>query len=147
MCLLIASHARPSTDSVMQFTKALHALAMLPEGSEESKFGNDQVITLLYNTLPHPPATFIGTDFPAGAQTDPPPAVPAPEKASTDRRLPFTYRSADGSGNNVNLPSLGKAGTPYARSVQNKFPLNPHNLPDAGEVVDSLLIARDVSEP
>ena len=119
---------------------------MLPEGSKESKFGNDQVITLLYNTLPHPPDTYIGTDFPAGAQTGPPPAAPAPENASTSPRLQFTYRSADGSGNNVNLPNLGKAGMPYARSVQNKFPLNPHTLPDVGEVVDSLIIARDVSE-
>ena len=42
------------------------------------------------------------------------------------------------------MPSLGKARTPYARSVQNKYPLSPNSLPDPGEVFDALLKAPDV---
>ena len=48
------------------------------------------------------------------------------------------YRSADGSGNSLTQPSLGAAGTPYARTVppcHSKMP----NPPDAGVVFDALL--------
>ena len=45
------------------------------------------------------------------------------------------------------MPNLGKAGTPYARSVQGKYPLPSTTLPDPGDVFDSLLKARDVSQP
>ncbi|KAI0713138.1 heme peroxidase [Cerioporus squamosus] len=124
------------------FTKTLSLLCHLPEDSQQSKDLNDQVITLLYNTLPHPPCTYIGTDYPAGSSTTPP-AAPAPQNVSAGPRLPFTTRTADGSCNNVNMLNLGKARTPYARSVQNKYPLSPNSLPDPGDVFDSLLKARD----
>ena len=45
------------------------------------------------------------------------------------------------------MPALGQAGTPYARSVQSKYPLPSNTLPDPGDVFDSLLKARDVSKP
>ncbi|TFK85570.1 heme peroxidase [Polyporus arcularius HHB13444] len=124
------------------FTKTLSLLCRLPQDSQQSKDLNDQVITLLYNTLPHPPSTYIGTDYPAGSSTASP-GAPAPQNASAGPRLPFTTRTADGSWNNVNMPNLGKARTPYARSVQNKYPLSPNSLPDPGDVFDSLLKARD----
>ncbi|KAI0756453.1 heme peroxidase [Daedaleopsis nitida] len=126
------------------FTKTLSLLCKLPEGSKESTALNDIVITLLYNTLPHPPVTYIGTNYPADAQ--PSPAIPAPsaqDGLTAGPRLPGTFRSADGGGNNVNMPNLGKARTPYAKSVQNKYPLAPNALPDPGEVFDTLLKARD----
>ncbi|RPD64671.1 heme peroxidase [Lentinus tigrinus ALCF2SS1-6] len=123
------------------FTKTLSLLCRLPQDSQQSKDLNDQVITLLYNTLPHPPCTYIGTDYPAASSTTP--AASTPQSASVGPRLPFTTRTADGSCNNVNMPDLGKARTPYARSVQNKYPLSPNSLPDPGDVFDALLKAPD----
>ena len=110
----------------------------MPEGSKESTALNDSVIALLYNTLPHPPATYIGTNFPTDAQ-------PAQNVLNAGPRLSGNFRSADGSGNNVNMPNLGRARTPYAGSVQGKHPLPANVLPDPGDVFDSLLKARDVS--
>ena len=69
---------------------------------------------------------------------------PAQSPTSPSSRSPYAIRSADGSGNNILLPNLGKAGTPYARSVQNKHPFAPNTLPDPGLVFDALLKARDV---
>ena len=139
--LLRLNHAH----DVYQFTTTLATLCRLPEGSKESNALNDQVITLLYNTLPHPPATYVGTDYPAGAQSPAAPSVPSTESVSAPGpRLPGTYRTADGGGNNVNMPNMGKARTPYARSVQNKYPLSPNSLPDTGVVFDALIKARDV---
>lgn len=92
----------------------------------------------MYNTVPHPPATFIGTNSSQVAQAAPPVA----------NAIGGTYssRSADGSGNNPLAPGLGQAGMPYARSVQSEHPLPPHLLPDPGLVFDALLKARDVSD-
>lgn len=121
----------------------------MPEQSAISKKLNDQVITTLYNTLPHPPATYVGTDYLDGT---PSPTARIPEMkqsaaAGPVPRIPFTLRSADGSGNNPNMPMLGTARTPYSRSVQNKYPLPPNVLPDPADVFDALLKARDVSRP
>ncbi|KZT65024.1 linoleate diol synthase [Daedalea quercina L-15889] len=74
---------------------------------------SEQVVKLLYDDLPHPPETYIG------------------EK--------YAWRSADGSGNNLQDPSLGQAGQPYARSAQPTHPLPRHELPDAGLIFDTLL--------
>jgi linoleate 10R-lipoxygenase len=74
---------------------------------------NDKVIGSLYNTIPHPPASFLG---------------PA-----------HCFRQADGGGNNLLNPDLGRSGTPYARSVQGKAGLPKTSLPDAGLVYDTIL--------
>ncbi|KAI8996529.1 linoleate diol synthase [Trametes punicea] len=71
------------------------------------------VVQLLYNDLPHPPITSVGPQY--------------------------AYRTADGSNNNPCAPNLGKAGTPYARSVQQSHPLPRNEMPDAGLVFDTLL--------
>ena len=67
----------------------------------------------MYLDLPHPPSSYIGDKY--------------------------AFRSADGSGNNLSDPNMGKAGTPYARSVQQTAPLPANALPDAGLVFDTLL--------
>jgi len=79
---------------------------------------NNEVINILYNTVPHPPATYLGNKF----------------------------RSADGSQNALHDPNMGKAGTTYARTVQSKHPLPENDLPDPGLVFDTLLKARDVRD-
>lgn len=99
------------------FAESLAAITKLPPGNVQNKL-NDAAITLLYNTLPHPPATYVGPQY--------------------------QFRSADGSGNNPLYPELGQSGRPYARSVQGKHPLPANVLPDPGLVFDTLLKARDV---
>jgi len=69
--------------------------------------------TTVYNDLAHPAATHIGNKY--------------------------AWRSADGSFNNIDLPDMGKAGTPYSRSVQQLHPLPKNSLPDPGLVFDTLL--------
>ncbi|TFK65597.1 linoleate diol synthase [Pluteus cervinus] len=83
---------------------------------EPGKFAEEaqqKIIRLFYNDLYHPTGTQIGNQF--------------------------AFRAADGSGNNIEMPDLGKAGTPYARSVQQGQALPQNRLPDPGLVFDTLL--------
>ena len=57
----------------------------------------------------------------------------------------YAWRSADGSGNNITDPDLGKAGNPYARSVAQSNPLAYHQMPDPGLIFDTLLRRDKVS--
>jgi hypothetical protein len=57
----------------------------------------------------------------------------------------YNFRTADGSFNNIAIPDLGKAGMPYARSVQQAHPLPPSELPDPGLLFDALLKRDGVS--
>jgi linoleate 10R-lipoxygenase len=79
----------------------------------------NSVINLLYTTVPHPPASYLGPDH--------------------------MFRHADGSGNNLENPELGRSGTPYARSVQGKYGLPRSSLPDPGLVFDTILKRQRVS--
>uniref|UniRef100_A0A060TJX0 ARAD1D50600p n=1 Tax=Blastobotrys adeninivorans TaxID=409370 RepID=A0A060TJX0_BLAAD len=92
-----------------------HGVAMLqklPKNSGLSKSISDAFIEMLYNDLPHPPPTTAGP---------------------TAR-----YRSNDGSGNNPWVPEMGKAGSPYSRSVP-PTKTKGGNLPDVNLVFDQLL--------
>lgn len=152
------------------FTNILAILCKIPQDNPLAKKANDLVITTLYNSLPHPPASYIGSD-PGGVVTwtqpssspkggvpngnaswgapgapsagEAPPSVPS----ASAPRAPWSFRAADGSGNNTWMPALGQAGKPYARDVENKHPLPAHKLPDPGLVFDVLLKARDVRCP
>ncbi|TFK63858.1 heme peroxidase [Pluteus cervinus] len=95
------------------FANGLDLLSKLPPSSVTAKKLSDAAIASLYETLPHPPVTYIG-----------------PKNA---------FRQADGRGNNVDFPSLGQAGYEYARSVQGKYCVAPTSLPDPGLVFDTLL--------
>ena len=110
---------------------------------------NDAVIAVLYNTLAHPPASFVGSDVSFATAPAQPVAngqqAPSVAQGTSLPRFQGNFRSADGSGNNPLMPGLGKAGTPYARSVQSRHPLPANVLPDTGLVFDSLLKARNVS--
>lgn len=150
------------------FNMVLSYLGQLPEGTKVEKTLNDKVITLLYHTITHPPATYLGTNAsPLGPATVPgtgadgkvyangaasAPHSPANSvsangavlkdefaEQATQMRYPYAFRSADGAGNNPLFPNLGRAGMPYARSVQGKHPFAPNTLPDPGVVFDSLL--------
>ncbi|KAF8906299.1 linoleate diol synthase [Gymnopilus junonius] len=99
-------------DRKLLLEHALSFVSKLPEGQVE-EFFKKKIIELLYNDLAHPPATLISNKY--------------------------AWRTADGSYNNIEYPDLGKAGTPYARSVQQTHPLPPNQLPDSGLIFDTLL--------
>ncbi|KAH8099451.1 heme peroxidase [Cristinia sonorae] len=139
------------------FTMGLSILCQLPQDSEISKKLNDAVISVLYRTLAHPPATYVGSDVPfATAPTKPvwpndkqavdgnvSDAIPSAAQGAPIPRMAGNFRTADGSGNNPLAPEVGQAGQPYARSVQGKHPLPRNMLPETSIVFDSLLKARD----
>lgn len=80
---------------------------------------NNGLIDMLYNTVHHPPASYVGPRD--------------------------SFRHADGGGNNLLNPDFGRAGMPYARSVQGKAGLPRISLPDAGLVFDTILKRQRVS--
>ncbi|KAG6864129.1 hypothetical protein C0991_012249, partial [Blastosporella zonata] len=95
------------------FSTGLGILARLDPHSDLAKTMNNDVIGTLYNTVPHPPASYLGP---------------------VD-----SFRSADGGGNSLENSNLGRAGRPYARSVQGKAGLPRTSLPDPGLVFDAIL--------
>ncbi|KAK7049205.1 hypothetical protein VNI00_005806 [Paramarasmius palmivorus] len=105
-------HSESIDDRKLLLEHALSFISNLPPG-EFAQDAQDRVIKLLYNDLYHPPATCIGNKY--------------------------AWRTADGSFNNVSIPEMGRAGEPYARSVQQSHPLPAHELPDPGLIFDTLL--------
>lgn len=73
------------------------------------------------------------------ASTEAAQGIRAHANSSYSKSVPYAFRSADGSGYSIELPTLGKAGTPYARTVMPLRTMSPQALPDAGLVFDSLL--------
>jgi len=108
--------------------KMLVLMSRLPKDSTFAAQLQQVVIEILYKDLPHPPSSYL--------------ALPSPEQLSISPSLKgakYAYRSADGSNYNVLFPAMGKARTPYARSVPSAGNNIPSNLPDAGLVFDTLL--------
>ncbi|KAF1991439.1 hypothetical protein K402DRAFT_409649 [Aulographum hederae CBS 113979] len=86
--------------------------------SDDSKLGKKltgDFVSVLYNDLQHPPQSYLGSDY--------------------------QYRSADGSFNSLIHPNLGKANTPYARTVPPKTMQNGA-LPDPSVLFDTLLVRK-----
>jgi len=94
------------------FAAGLGILAKMDPSSDLAKKLNNGVISTLYNTVPHPIASYLG---------------------------PTSFREANGGGNNLENPDVGRAGMPYARSVQGKAGLPPSSLPDPGLIFDTIL--------
>jgi linoleate 10R-lipoxygenase len=88
----------------------------------------------VYKDLPHPPSTYLSI-LPQNAPT-----------AATPNPIKYAYRNADGSNYVPLFPGLGKANSPYARSVPATNFTPPATLPDAGLVFDTLML-RDAFEP
>ncbi|KAI8589889.1 linoleate diol synthase [Geranomyces variabilis] len=111
---LLASFAtgEPIDDRKDLLEHIVTVMQKLPSNSGLNEDISGALIGMLWNDLPHPAATTV---------------------SSTDK-----YHSADGSGNNMWTPDLGKAGTPYARTVQPCKPKSP-SLPDPELVFDQLL--------
>ncbi|CCF39565.1 linoleate diol synthase [Colletotrichum higginsianum] len=95
-------------------------LTSLPATSEARVQLTNKLIDTLWGNLQHPPLSYVGGDAPDGLHH---------------------YRMPDGSFNNMLEPNLGKAGTPYAKTVRSVKAL--HGVkPDPGLLFD-LLMARD----
>ncbi|PPQ98253.1 hypothetical protein CVT26_003424 [Gymnopilus dilepis] len=112
-------HKESIDDRKLFLEHALSFVSKLPEGQFEESL-KKKIVELLYNDLAHPPATMISNKY--------------------------AWRTADGSFNNIEYPDLGKAGTPYARSVQQTHPLPPNQLPDSGLVFDTSPIEERESD-
>jgi linoleate 10R-lipoxygenase len=69
-----------------------------------------------------------------------------PADAYRTKSVNYAYRSADGSDYNPLIPSMGKAGSPYARSVPSLRCLSPAALPDPELVFDKLLKRDEFKE-
>ncbi|MCJ1351753.1 MAG: hypothetical protein MMC33_001737 [Icmadophila ericetorum] len=71
--------------------RIIQLASQFPDGAPSADVLTSAFIRTLWDNLQHPPLSYVGDGF--------------------------KYRAADGSGNNVMYPDLGKAGSVYARSV------------------------------
>ncbi|KAM0748536.1 linoleate diol synthase [Meredithblackwellia eburnea MCA 4105] len=159
--------SEPLDDRKLLLEEVVTMLGSLPANSVVGTSLSDALIKLLWDDLPHPPASYIGTgvvpdkthpdyvhdeykgrfDKHGHVRQGAPTRLP---QAPEDVQIPKYYgggkfRAADGGGNNPTNIDLGRAGTPYARSVAPIHPA-PKNLPDPGVVFDALL-KRETFEP
>jgi len=103
---------KPLDDRKMHLEETMQLVAALPDRSAQRVELTSVLLDKLWNSLQHPPMSYLGDDF--------------------------RYRSADGSNNSYIFPKLGAANTPYARSV-NPVTVQPGALPDPGLLFDSLM--------
>ncbi|KAJ7278558.1 heme peroxidase [Mycena rebaudengoi] len=110
-----ALHPGSLDDRTNIFSYGIELLSQIPPNSDLTQKLSSAAVSLLYKTVPHPPAAFLGPVH--------------------------SFREADGGGNNLQSPELGRSGMPYARSVQGKACIEPSTLPDPGVVFDTLMKA------
>jgi hypothetical protein len=102
----------PLDDKELLLENGVSMLQGLPLNSGLSAGTSDAFIKLLWNDLPHPPVTLSGPEM--------------------------KYRRHDGGNNNPFVPEMGKAGSPYSRTVPPVKAKGP-NLPDPELVFEQLL--------
>ncbi|KAL1866885.1 hypothetical protein Daus18300_006588 [Diaporthe australafricana] len=101
----------PLDDKEMLMERIIMIVAGLPTKSRTRVLLTDQFIGELWYSLDHPVLNYIGKSM---------------------------YRAADGSNNNPLYPTMGAAGTTYARSVRPTI-MPPGALPDPGLIYDSVM--------
>lgn len=107
-----AGGSKQIDDKTMIMERVIQLVADLPPDSRLRVKLTNTFLTELWDTLDHPPMNYIGDEF--------------------------SYRTADGSNNNVFMPKLGAAGSTYARSVRPV--VRPSGaLPDPGLIFDSIM--------
>ncbi|KAH9175686.1 heme peroxidase [Lactarius sanguifluus] len=140
-------------DRKLLLEKLLTLMARLSGESPEFSLKLQQyVIGILYKDLPHPPSGYLA--LPAPNQQAPvdgsrPVSVNTsrdPTDAYRTKPVNYAYRPADGSDYNPLIPSMGKAGSPYARSVPSLRCLPLASLPSADLVFDKLLKRDEFKE-
>lgn len=93
----------------------IRTAAALPDGSGTREKVTASFLEQLWNDLQHPPQSYLGSQY--------------------------QYRTADGSYNSLTEPQVGKAGTPYARTVKPTTMQTPAR-PDPGVVFDSIMVRK-----
>jgi len=127
----VANFGGTIDDRKFLLEKVLTLMARLGDDSEFSSRLQQVVIDILYTDLPHPPAAYL--------------ALPSSNRpiVSTNQiggyPVTYAYRPADGSNYNPLVPTIGMAGSPYARTVPSIRRLSPAALPPAELVFDKLL--------
>jgi hypothetical protein len=107
-------------DDKLLLEHLIQLLSKLPPHSKEGKQLTDGFITQLWGTLDHPPVSSLGGEY--------------------------KYRAPDGSNNNIHVPNLGAANTPYARTTPPMVYQSP-NQPDPGLIFDLLMERGPKFEP
>ncbi|KXN88689.1 Linoleate 10R-lipoxygenase [Leucoagaricus sp. SymC.cos] len=137
-------HGDELDDRKMLLEVMLVKMAQLKDNSISLKM-QQVVIGLLFKDLPHPPNGFLSpldisttTHVVSTLGTLSPPKMP--------KHIHYAYRAADGSNYNPLIPGIGKAGSPYARSVPSTNLTPRTTLPDPNLVFDTLL-KRDEFKP
>lgn len=111
----------PMNDNKLLMEHIMQLTAKLEPTSKAGADLSNAFINQLWGDLPHPPTSTLGSQY--------------------------KYRTADGSYNTANIPDLGKAGQPYARTARPQIFQNIA-LPDPGLIFDSLMIRdEDKFEP
>ncbi|TDZ65292.1 Psi-producing oxygenase A [Colletotrichum trifolii] len=137
-------------------------LTSLPSTSNTRVQLTNKLIDTLWDNLQHPPLSYVGGDVKyevvGSKDGGPQKTMEARPGDSIEFKVPdtevtlrekipqppdglFQYRMPDGSYNNILEPNLGRAGTPYAKTVRTVKRLNGVK-PDPGLLFD-LLLARD----
>ncbi|KAK0716063.1 heme peroxidase [Lasiosphaeris hirsuta] len=152
--------AKPLDDKTGSTEALIGILTSLSSKSNIRTLLTNKLIDSLWGNLQHPPLSYVGGDVKyevvdpensSGPETPKPydtVEFKVPDSDITLReQVPqapdglYQYRMPDGSFNNILTPNLGRAGTPYAKSVRNTKRL--HGVkPDPGLLFD-LLMARD----
>jgi len=115
--------------------KVLTLMARL--GNEEISSRLQQfVIDILYKDLPHPPAAYLALHRPNICIN---PLINQPGDGPPLYSVDYAYRPADGSNYNPLMPTIGMAGSPYARTVPSLRHMSPAAWPPAELVFDKLL--------
>lgn len=106
-------------DKTYLMERIIQLVAGMPPHSKNRTELTNQFLDELWNTLPHPPLSYMGDEY--------------------------AYRSADGSNNNPTLPWLGAANTAYCRTIP-PLTIQPTGLPDAGLIFDTLYARQQFNE-
>jgi linoleate 10R-lipoxygenase len=155
----LMSDGEPSDDRKGNTELMIGILSSLPATSAVRAQLTQRLIDSLWSDLQHPPLSYVGGDVKytvANGQTNstdlheeydviefeaPGTGVRLREEVPPTPNGMHHYRMPDGSFNNILEPHLGRAGTPYAKSVRSAKRLHG-TRPDPGQLFD-LLMARD----
>ncbi|KAK9711996.1 hypothetical protein K7432_007431 [Basidiobolus ranarum] len=117
---MVAPRSKPLDDRNIPFERLMQILAKLPQDDSASIQVQSKLIQQFWDDIQKPQYVF-------------------PE---------YGFRQADGSYNSVIYPNMGKAGTPYARTVSSKrIRLADNYLPPPDVLFDTLLDRRDKFVP
>ncbi|KAF7625730.1 prostaglandin G/H synthase 2/cyclooxygenase 2, pgh2/cox2 [Aspergillus flavus] len=111
---VVKNKGKPIDDRDLTMEKLIAIVSSLPRNSKAREKLTGVLIDTLWQSLPHPPMTYLGNKY--------------------------QYRTPDGSYNNPLQPDLGKAGSPYARNVPKLKHM--HGVPPDPGLLFDLLMAR-----